>query len=523
MLKKYKNKIVTVMLYIVFCFILVFAISNKENYHVDEVFSYGLANHKSDGAASMKIKKGKVYENPLNPYNKYMTVNKKHRFDYKSVWENQKNDVHPPFYYAILHTISSLFPGRFSRWFAGIINIGFAVLTLFMIRKLILYLTEDKAVCLLLSVGFVLNSGIISSTTFFRMYVITMFWGCVLSYLFLRMLREGVSWKWLGLLYITTVLSALTHYYCIVFVALMSFVFGIFLLIKRMWKKLLGFCATMVLAAGTAILIFPSIIEHMFFDYRGEEAITNLQNSQDFWARIKSFFGFANNQLFGNQLGYLVLIILFAALYAYCIREDTASEKKKGEKDGGGIFQYVFLFVPVLIYFLLVSKIASFVSDRYLFPIYGVAFVLFLCCVNHLLSACFGRSQQIALLCVLLAFITYGSWKGIGWPYLYQGTDKALESLEQYSDTDCIFIYSERFQVQYKFREIACYDSVTFLKDDNLSKLPEYEEQCDELIVIINSRNTHADYLNEIMTKYPTLTQYKELNGVGEGKTYYCW
>ena len=61
------------------------------------------------------------------------------------------------------------------------------------------------------------------------------------------------------------------------------------------------------------------------------------------------------------------------------------------------------------------------------------------------------------------------------------------------------------------------------MKDDNLSKLPEYEEQCDELIVIINSRNTHADYLNEIMTKYPTLTQYKELNGVGEGKTYYCW
>lgn len=518
MILKHRKKIIIAGMYIVFCLILLFAISKKEDYHVDEVFSYGLANHQSDGAASMRVKKGKIFEDPLKPYHKYMTVNKKHKFDYKSVWENQKNDVHPPLYYVILHTICSFFPGRFSRWFAGIINIGFAVLTLFMIRKMVLYLTEDESVCLLLSAGFVLNSGIISSVTFFRMYVMTMFWCVVLAYLFLHMMKEPVFKKVLAMVYITTVLSALTHYYCIIFVVLLSVAFGVYLLAQKQWKRLVIFCSVMAAAAGTTVIIFPGMIKHIFAGYRGKGAIENLQNGADYWIRIKNFFGFANIQLFGNQLGYIILILVFVGIYACYQNGKMNKDSKQGAKSVG---QYVLLLFPLIVYFFLVSKMAAFQADRYLFPVYGVAYVVFLCGINHVFKHSFSKQQRLVLLCVLLAFMTYGSWKNIGWPYLYQGTDERIEALKIYSDVDCVFIHSKRFQTQYKYREVACYDSVTFVKDNDLSKLADYEEECNELIVIINSPNSHESYLNEIMKKYPALTKYVVIQGAGEGVSYY--
>ncbi len=58
-------------------------------------------------------------------YNNYFAVKKNERFDYRKVWKNQKNDVHPPIYYILLHTICSFFPGKFSWWYAGSINIFF--------------------------------------------------------------------------------------------------------------------------------------------------------------------------------------------------------------------------------------------------------------------------------------------------------------------------------------------------------------------------------------------------------------
>ena len=38
------------------------------------------------------------------------------RFNYASVYYNQTQDVHPPLFYFLLHTVCSLFPGSFTKW-----------------------------------------------------------------------------------------------------------------------------------------------------------------------------------------------------------------------------------------------------------------------------------------------------------------------------------------------------------------------------------------------------------------------
>lgn len=161
--------ILTVMIYVIFLLVLIATVALKKDFHTDEIFSYGLANHTWDGVVSMKVDMGKIYQNPQEPYLKYMTVSKEHRFDYKNVWINQSHDVHPPLYYAILHTICSFFPEKFSVWYAGIINIIFAMLSLFLIRKLMTFLTNNKIIVFVTSIGFGLCSGVISNVSFLRM------------------------------------------------------------------------------------------------------------------------------------------------------------------------------------------------------------------------------------------------------------------------------------------------------------------------------------------------------------------
>ena len=69
-------------------------IACKQNLHEDEALTYGLANNgKGTGAV---VKEGTTAEPSSVDFIKYLTVSPDNRFDYKDVWREQKNDVHPP-------------------------------------------------------------------------------------------------------------------------------------------------------------------------------------------------------------------------------------------------------------------------------------------------------------------------------------------------------------------------------------------------------------------------------------------
>jgi len=74
-----------------------------------------------------------------------------------------------------LHTLCSFFPEKFSKWYAGIINIFFALLTLYILRKLVLNLTKNKEISNIVSFVFILSPGILSAISFFRMYIMECF------------------------------------------------------------------------------------------------------------------------------------------------------------------------------------------------------------------------------------------------------------------------------------------------------------------------------------------------------------
>ena len=98
------------------------------------------------------------------------------KFNLSNVWTRQSNDVHPPFYYILVHGICTLFPGTFSVQYLAIINIVFQLLIFAVLRAFLRELTSEEKIVNIISVAYMLCPGVLSITTFLRMYVCVIFW-----------------------------------------------------------------------------------------------------------------------------------------------------------------------------------------------------------------------------------------------------------------------------------------------------------------------------------------------------------
>ena len=193
----------------------------KENYHMDEIFSYTLSNY--DGAILMDFEEGITYPRGGSAWEIQMTVNRDTRFNVDQVWLNQKADVHPPMYYLILNLVCSAFPGKFSKWFAGSINLFFFLASMIYVYKLACCLNQSRLTASLVLAYFAFCYGIIHMNGFFRMYIMALFWIILIVYLQVGSLRkEKWDYKYYLSMMLTACFGALTHYYVIIFLVLQS-------------------------------------------------------------------------------------------------------------------------------------------------------------------------------------------------------------------------------------------------------------------------------------------------------------
>ena len=114
--------------------------ADRQIFHSDEIWSYGLANsyykpfiYGEDGIFIEKITKDNfTHANEwvsADIFDEYITVQEGQRFAYDSVYHNQTLDHHPPLFYALLHTVCSFFPNQFSMWYGYFLSAIFLVFT----------------------------------------------------------------------------------------------------------------------------------------------------------------------------------------------------------------------------------------------------------------------------------------------------------------------------------------------------------------------------------------------------------
>ncbi len=241
-------------------------LSMKKNYHVDEMLSFVLANNQNTWVV---FDRGVTYDS-AEFFNEQYAAQPGHQFDYAMVWRNQAGDCHPPLFYALLHTICSFTPGIYGNFQIAIINIIFGLLTLFMVRKILwlfgpLFSDDQEKYGIavdVLSVLFFVSPGFLDNASFLRMYVMAMFMVTWVTYCFLKFTKEAlrrkkIRWSLIGELFAASLLSALTHYYCAMYVVFINVTLGVILLAKMKFGALL-FQTLSALSAAPSVTSYLS-------------------------------------------------------------------------------------------------------------------------------------------------------------------------------------------------------------------------------------------------------------------------
>lgn len=488
-----QEKILLFLMTILFVLLNIFVICQKVNLHVDEVYTYGLANHPYVDTFNMDPEEGRTYEPGGEAWDEYMQVQDGHAFDYGNVWTNQEADVHPPFYYILVHTISSLFPGQYSIWFAGSVNVVFAAFTFLLVFFLGRELSGRNRQAFAIAGFFMVTAGILSAAAFMRMYIVAMFWVTFVSYLMVRWQDRKRGVCFYLLLFAGSVLGALTHYYFLIYLFFLCCVWGVGLLIKKQYADVVKFLATMALSGLSARAVFPAMVQHILSGHRGTEAMANLKDASasDYLERLSIFFGYINRQIFGG------LLPVFAVLLAAAI---VLSWKKKRHWDNHP--KVWLLLLPCLAYFILVSKIAAYSYDRYIQPIYPVVVILggyMICYVCGKLSL--KKVTAHCTMAVLAVTAALGLFR-CQWEYLYRESESLLEQAEKHAGSQCIYIYDWAWKAQPSFYEARNYESVTFISQDHLELLDEMELEEDGIVLCIMDTCEQEPVLEKLESCY---------------------
>lgn len=440
----------------------------KQGFHEDETATYTLSNYE----VGFICRTQSLLDNWISgsELSAALTAEGGERFDYSMVYANQESDVHPPLFYFLFHTIASLFPGRFSKWTGLVPNILFCLLTGAVLFLTAEKLTKNKWLALIAAAGWAFSIGAVDTATFLRMYAMLTFLVTLFVFLHVKALDGITAGRSLPvsillLLYVCTVLGLLTQYYFSVFALFLCAFFLLFLLLVRRWKAALFYCLAEFGAILTAVLCYPAAILHITGGYRGQEAFQNLLDPVGYVSKLGQVFSLISCDLFNGwalELTALCLLPAAVVLLKKRYRAPKRTLQAAFEPDAGIVelrltprpaetgkalrfsvgTGVIGCLVPVLLlYVLLIAKVAPYRSDRYYMCIYPLLVLCAVCAAHKAIGLLLRSSAaQTALLAAAVLLVTVFGLIGQTPGYLYPDTAVRTAALAPYADAPAIVL-----------------------------------------------------------------------------------
>ncbi len=397
----------------------------------DELFTYTSSNNAEVQAFDM----------PLNEwldedwYLSQATIREGHAFDYAIPYRNQEIDVHPPLYYMMMHTLSSFVPGQLSFAVGVGLNIFFMLGCTILLYFLSKEVWRSQGIGLVVAALFGFTYGACNMVLFIRMYTLMAFLILAHAYVYIRFMEEKkLTWKTYLLLGITLVLGVLTHYYFILLAFFMAVWYFVKLWIQKRYREDCILHVLIEVCALVCLVVFPAMWNHIFNDYRGQGARENLVNISGYGGALKNMLRFLNEQLFGGALW--LLLGAGVVLLALDLKKNRRFPWKELER----VFPILFMAAG---YFCLVTKIAPFITDRYLMPIYPFVYLLVAGGLCWLLGKLVKFRTALTACVVVFTCLSIGKF-GKGMPaYAYTDFRPHQELAKQYADLYCVCIDRE--------------------------------------------------------------------------------
>lgn len=486
----------------------------KQGFHEDEYYSY----YSTSRTYGLFVEDNTWAER--DDYYREFVVLDGQGFQYALVKQVQSWDVHPPVYYWILHTICSLFPGQFSKWFGLIINLAAFGISMFLLRILALQLTKhDEKLSFLICFFYGFTPAVMSSVVFIRMYALLTVFVLLCAVLHIRMIENGSEKlpfvKFLLPLAVVTYLGFLTQYYYFIFLFFMAAAFCIRLLWRdRNPYNCFRYAFTIITAFVLAYLTYPSCLGQMFRGQRGAQATGNFFDVSNTYARLRFFWNLLDEYVFGNMLSVFLLLIVLLLLYI--VRKERTAPRVR--IPFGGDTSYRLLLFTTLGYFLVVSKTALLLGNtsvRYQTPVYGIIVLLIFTALKELGERCgiTGKNLDIAAVAVCL-FINLAGLLSDRVVFLYPEDVERVAFAEEMAaqSTPVVYIYDmgQSWCVWDSADEFFAYDRLYFTSQSHTEPIADAViADSRDLVVYLSNTAQAKEQLQRIMDSNPNLTTYE--------------
>ena len=420
-MKNKKIEIVVISIILILQTLIYIFVGTKKSYiHMDEAYSMGLASYDR-----VEIQDNEDFYNTWHSkeyYEDYISVQENEKGRYAQVYENQKNDVHPPLYYLFLRIAMGFSKNGYSKWSGIVVNIiifiGITLLTYLILQELLKnekYSKEKSAILALISA---ITMASLTNVIYIRMYALSTFNIMLTTFLHMKLIKCGkLNSKLLICIGLSALFGSLTHYYYLFFLAMMYLIFAIKFAKEKNWENLGFYTLTMVIAAIISLAIFPYSINHMFFGYRGQGVIDKFKDISMFFENIKNYLAKVNRFCF-NGIGFGILLLEICA-YIYLkmrkiilkntkkdlIENDKCLDKYEVVQNKDHLYKCKIILAPTLFYFLLVAVASPWIELRYIMPICSLIFIIGIYFAYILLKNIFSERVTNILLSVILISI----------------------------------------------------------------------------------------------------------------------
>ena len=462
---------------------------HKEGFFLDELYSYGLSN--SDNAPFLswyydgeRVQSGMPAEHiyTRQDFLSYVTVQEDQRFDYASVYYNQTQDVHPPLFYFLLHTVCSLFPGVFTKWTG--LGLNFVLLggTLAALYALGMELFEGKDAwkkSLFVCALWAFSGEAISNVTMVRMYMLMTLLTTLLALLAAQCLRKPTLGRYL-LMGMAIYLGMLTQYFFVVYAFLLCAVYDIYLMLRREWKHVVQFSAAALAGVGGMMLTFPCWFTqlHSQSTVSLDTTTDNLLNLSQYPKGPLELTGWSFVE-FGVGAGILVVLLLVALTRRWlpgALRQTVLIPPKAK-----------LVTIPALAAFIIIAVISPYKALRYVYHLQPLEAVFCGCGFFAVLDALSQKAKkQVTLgacgLMLVLAFVLTPE-------RMYPGYRKVQETLEQYKDAACVNLIGDMGAFTSEVPDYLPFREVCAVQDTSSPLLREYcTGESDSMVVFIGGR-----------------------------------
>lgn len=510
----------------------------KNTFHSDEAWSFGLANsyyepyiqYNDDTTAYKNINtwiNGDVFT-------KYLTVQKGERFSFGSVYYNQSCDLHPPLYFFILNFLCSLFPDQYIFALGFIINmIAFVFMSLY-IYRLLLLMTKFRFTGLIGSLFSTFTLAMLCMTMFVRMYMLVATIAIIFTFYIARLYymeeKRGKISSYI-VVGITALLGALTDNFFLPYAFGICAVMFLYWLIKKNFKVLLKFSLSVILAIILAFVIYPKTIYKAFginTTTSGAQSVTTPNpRVKPIYYQFKLALSHINKELFGIKLispktnwwiiytlTILAFVVIFVLLLAFLFRREEwfinlKQNLNNNIKKVNSSFMASFSIVTIALLFGIIVTCLSAAyatnlyeakeyGDRYLMVCYPAAMIIFVLFWRRLFSIIFINRQNIATILTVIALALCCISSNIReCPYFFKYPNTMhLEDIAK--DSNFIVVSTNKWLlVQYAAKLFGCNDVffTTYYELEDYKNTIENHKLSGDTYIIIDS--TLFDYYDD--------------------------